>query len=339
MEPLQKISDRFSKLTKQEQESIVDELEKMLITLEAEVKDKQLEYRKTSAPSCPDCQSKNFRRNGYQKGLQLYLCKDCGRNYRETTGTLVAWLKKPEKLKPYLRNMLLGYSIRKCASETGISIQTSFDWRHKILAAFGKAHQETKFSGICESDDIFIPYSEKGNKCISRKPRKRGKSIIRNKKQGVSDDQVAIIATVDRQGNQSMMVSARGRISKKDIEKVLNGKLKPGTVLCTDSHRSYTAFTNGNNIKHVKIKTSKGNYKKGIYHVQHVNQKAADLKKWLSGFNGVSTKYLQNYLNWYALKDKIEKSALPTITAIGYAVISFSAWNDFYLIRSNANII
>jgi hypothetical protein len=46
--------------------------------------------------------------------------------------------------------------------------------------------------------------------------------------------------------------------------------------------------------------------KKGIYHVQHVNQTAKDLKKWLKDFNGVSTKFLQNYLNWYALKNIIE---------------------------------
>lgn len=235
--------------------------------------------------------------------------------------------------------MLLDYSIRKCANMTGISIQTSFDWRHKILAALGKAHQETEFSSICESDDIFLPYSEKGNKYLEREPRKRGKSVHHDKKKCISDDHVAIIATVDRQGNQSMNVVTRGRISKKDIEKVLKGKLKPDAVLCTDSHRSYTAFTKAQKIKHVKINPSQGNYKKGIYHVQHVNQKAADLKKWLKGFNGVSTKYLQNYLNWYALKDKIEKSALPTITAISFAVTSVNAWNEFYLIRSNANII
>ena len=68
MEKLQKISDRFSKLTEQEQESIESEIEKLLTTLETGVKDKHLEYHRTSSPSCPDCQSKNFRRNGHQQG-------------------------------------------------------------------------------------------------------------------------------------------------------------------------------------------------------------------------------------------------------------------------------
>lgn len=36
-----------------------------------------------------------------------------------------------------------------------------------------------------------------------------------------------------------------------------------------------------------------------IYHVQKVNQAARSMKEWMDGFNGVSTKYLQNYLSWF----------------------------------------
>lgn len=34
--------------------------------------------------------------------------------------------------------MLAGYSLEKCAKLTGISKQTAFDWRYKILSALGK---------------------------------------------------------------------------------------------------------------------------------------------------------------------------------------------------------
>ena len=40
-------------------------------------------------------------------------------------------------------------------------------------------------------------------------------------------------------------------------------------------------------------------------HLQKVNNVHAQLRKFLSPFNGVSSKYLQNYLNWYAYIDKI----------------------------------
>ena len=40
--------------------------------------------------------------------------------------------------------------------------------------------------------------------------------------------------------------------------------------------------------------------KLGVYHIQHVNSMHARLKRWIRAcFCGVSTKYLQNYLNWF----------------------------------------
>ena len=51
--------------------------------------------------------------------------------------------------------------------------------------------------------------------------------------------------------------------------------------------------------------------KEGKYHVQHVNQTGSELKKWLEKYNGVSTKYLQQYLNWFAIKEQIENATIP----------------------------
>jgi transposase-like protein len=80
-----------------------------------------------------------------------------------STGAVTAHLKKKELLKVYIPNMLEGYSLDKCAKLTGISEQTSFDWRHKILTALGKFQKEQMLSGNCETDDVFIDFSEKGN--------------------------------------------------------------------------------------------------------------------------------------------------------------------------------
>jgi len=136
-----------------------------------------------------------------------------------------------------------------------------------------------------------------------REPRKRGKSFFVKKKRGINDDKVAILISCARKGNKHLQVATRERISAEDINKVLKDKLEPKTVLCTDGHRSFESFAKENELEHQTIKVSAKEYvKKGIYHVQRVNQTAQDLKKWLETFNGVSTKYLQNFLNWYALK-------------------------------------
>ncbi|MBK6934890.1 MAG: IS1 family transposase [Bacteroidales bacterium] len=74
--------------------------------------------------------NKSWRRDG----KQVYKCKDCGRQYRETARTFVYRMRKADKMLDYLKCMLEAKS-RACASEVGISLRTSFNWRHKILAA------------------------------------------------------------------------------------------------------------------------------------------------------------------------------------------------------------
>jgi hypothetical protein len=50
-------------------------------------------------------------------------------------------------------------------------------------------------------------------------------------------------------------------------------------------------------LQHEAINVRKGVYtKKGIYHIQHVNEYHTRLKKWMNRFQGVATKYLDNYL-------------------------------------------
>lgn len=36
-----------------------------------------------------------------------------------------------------------------------------------------------------------------------------------------------------------------------------------------------------------------------IYHIQHINSLHSNLKRWMSRFNGVATKYLSNYMKWH----------------------------------------
>ena len=109
--------------------------------------------------------------------------------------------------------------------------------------------------GICESDDLFFLQSEKGNRNLERKPRKRGGKAI---KRGISEEQVAVIASCERSGNKDMKVATMGRISKKDSAKVFDGKLSKVETLCSDSHRSYTAFAKSQQLEHKKFNASKG---------------------------------------------------------------------------------
>ena len=70
-------------------------------------------------------------------------------------------------------------------------------------------------------------------------------------------------------------------------------------------------FTNANGIDLVQLKNWQ-KAKKGIYNIQHINGYHSQLKRFMRGFNGVSAKYLNNYLVWnnlvnYAKESDMEK--------------------------------
>ena len=313
--------DYFVSSSSKVQQEIVSSLLSMSLQ-ESEIQ----ERKDAKAMSCPHCSSKHIRANGKLKGVQRYVCNGCKKNFSETTGKFWFSIKKKDKLNKYLYCLLSGYSIRKSAKETGISIQTSFDWRHKLITSFSSVSVEG-FEGIVESDDMFFSYSEKGNRNLDRKPKQRGEKAG---KAGISDKKVAVVATCDRSGNKDFKVATRGRISKKDLDKLLKGKLDKAEVLCTDSHRSYGAFAKANSIIHKKFNASKGQRTVDkLYHVQNVNNMDMRLRNFMDSFNGVATKYLQNYLNWFLVLEKIKNSTskMATVTAIAFA--SNNVWFQY----------
>lgn len=321
----------FKSSTLEEQQTIVDNLLVLMQTnlnedlINRVPKDKQ-------QINCPHCKSNDIQANGTNNGVQRYRCKSCGKNFSETTGTPLAWLKKKDKWSHYLHCMLKGYPLRKCATEVSIGLQTSFDWRHKILSAFKTVSPE-RFASILESDEIFFLESDKGNKRLKRPARKRGGTA---KTAGISKEQIAVVVARDRQDHADMKIATRGRISKKNLDDIFENKIENGTILCTDSHRSYSAFARSQGLQHEKIKANKGQYVKDqVFHVQHVNNMTQRLRSWMVRFNGVSTKYLQNYLNWFLVLEKLKDSSNKMSTLALFALSTNQAWFDFKNISIN----
>lgn len=253
---------------------------------------------------CPHCSHVKYTKMGKDKGVQRYKCKSCQRTFTPFTGTWMASIHKKDKLSQYLKLMYEGLSLEKIRLKLNISKQTSFDWRHKIINSI-KDTSDSKFIGITESDETFFLHSEKGSDSLTRKSRKRGKQV---KTRGINDSQVAVIVSTDRKDTLSLNVAGKGRISKDDITKSIGNKVSKQTVLCTDGHASYKGFAMDNNLEHHILKANiKQFVKQGKYHIQRVNSMHSRLKKWINGdFNGVATKYLQNYLNWFRFKEKFK---------------------------------
>ena len=260
---------------------------------------------------CPHCEGKKYYKYGTDKGCQRFKCKVCKRTFTEFTGTWIDGLQKKNLVKEYLELMIAGKSLDKISSILEINKKTAFDWRHKILSSLSQ-NRGSEMVGIVESDETFFEESQKGTKNINREGRKRGLSTApgKKRKRGVSDTKAAVITTADRQGGMNLSFATMGRISKEDISRSMSDALSDTVFLCTDGHVSYKGFALDNNLNHIVLRADlKQHVKLGVYHIQNVNSIHNRLKKWInSSFWGVSTKYLQNYLGWFRLNEKLKDS-------------------------------
>lgn len=317
----------YLSLTPSGQLNIVDKL--LMLTS----KETPMSTGETGRIQCPHCENSHVVGYGKSnKGVQRYLCRSCSKIFSSTTGKVWYHIHKKDKIASYIHCLLSGYSIRKSAEEVGISKDTSFAWRHKFLTSFADISSNS-FSGIVESDETYFLHSEKGNKNLTRAPRLRGNSATRD---GINDQHVAVIVTLDRKGNKAAKVIKRGRLKTKDIQKELKNKVKKDSVFCTDGHGSYAGFAKREKLEHKRIIASKGQRViEKHYHIQNVNSFDSRLKKFMNKFNGVSTKYLQNYINWFLVSEEVKNTTEKFKSIAKIALSSSIVWYQFQQIKQN----
>ncbi len=292
-------------------EEILNYLEEVFVlgSFATEVTNEVKENRFSRGKVCPHCEHDEVSRNGKYHGKQRYICKSCRKTFTDFTLSPKHNSKKDVKQWiQYSKCMINGYSIRRCANDVGISIPTSFYWRHKILDAIRTFMGVGSVGGVIEVDEAFFRESFKGNYkksttfAMPRKAHKRGvkgsfSSKTEKRKRGISKEQVCVLCAMDRTGNLITELICKGRMKHTDLERLFSGRIEDEAILCTDSHKSYIKFAQNLGIELQQIK--RGKHKEGIYHIQHINAFHSKLKKWMDRFNGVATKYLANYMYWF----------------------------------------
>lgn len=213
------------------------------------------------------------------------------------TNTPLSGTHYPSKWMEYFKMMVEGYTLPKITDVLKIHISTAFYWRHKILNALRSLGHDT-LKGIVESDETYFLESHKGKKDIShRKARKRGGAAT---KRGISNEQICVLVAQDRNGQVISEMAGTGRIKSTEIDRVLGQFIDNNALLCSDNATNYKKFAAEKGLKHEIVNIRKGIYvKKSIYHIQHVNAYHTQLKKFMQRFQGVATKYLDNYLFWF----------------------------------------
>jgi len=275
MKTIAEIKQQFLELPGLVREQLLNELLQDFETrgqvLENVTKERE---KSNNRKDCPHCSSTSVYKRGKQHGVQMYKCRSCSKWFSETTGTPLWDIKLKHKWQGYLRCMEQGMSIKKIAKELEISIQTSFDWRHKVLSSLS----------------------------------------------GFTPESLSDVLSAD------------------EITQALDGKLADQTTLITDKHPSYKLFARENPALRHKSVLGKEHVNKNDknIHLQHVNSTHSQLRIFLSPFNGVSSKYLQNYLNWFAYAGKLSGTKTTIKMWLINILASAQAYELFRLFKENA---
>lgn len=263
------------------------------------VKVRKTIYNTNDRKPCAHCLGIDDSKKGSRNGMRLYYCKPYKKQYSKNVGTALWDIKKKDKWQAYIDCMNKGMSLRAIAKEIGISLQTSFDWRHKILASLNTLtpHQ---LGEVVECDEMEIAINYKGEKSVQRPARKRSNDFKRITGDGKVTN-VQVVTAVERKGKKYLKAVESKRLNEKQLMKALDKKIKAETIFITDDHPSYKAFAKKQDkLNHKTVKSIRYTDKndKSI-HLKRVNNTHMQLRKFLSKFSGVGTKYLQNDLNWF----------------------------------------
>lgn len=294
------IYEDFNKLLKSDKMALFNTIKNDLFPDEpnkiTELLNSIRESRFASGLGCVHCGSTSVKRNGKYRSRQRYLCNDCGKSFNDMTNTPFSGSRYPEKWVKYIEMMVEGYTLPKIAERLEIHLSTAFYWRHKILNALG-SNGFDQLQGIIESDETFFRESLKGRDITHRKPKKRGE---KDEKRGISNLKIAVVVAQDRNGSVIARKAGTGRVKAEEIDAVIGDYIHPSALLCTDTATNYKKFAKKKKLQHETVnERQKQRVKKGIYHIQHVNNFHHRLKDWMERFQGVATKYLDNYLYWF----------------------------------------
>ena len=315
MKVSQQIKELFNMLSSSEQQELLSELSSDKV---------QSQPNEGEVTSCPFCHDVRFVKDGMHKGHQRYKCKLCHRNFSSFTGTAYQGINNLEKFDQYKTIMFEEglIPLKKMAKRVGISIQTAFDWRHKILSTLKP--EEVNFKGITEMDDVWFLYSQKGRKGLTYS-RKRGGSS----RKGDNDFQVKMLVTADITQAQDLSVVRIGRITSSDINRKVGHRISTQCILVSDKHRSIASFAKRNDIKHVSFKASE-HIADAEHHVQKINNIASRLKDQTNHIcRGVSTKYLQSYANWFQFMETYKKQAEIVKEVDKSLLANHKSWDTF----------
>lgn len=264
---------------------------------------------------CKHCNKKMSKNGKTKNGVQKYICSRCRYTCSETTDTIVSHSHLSfDVWSNVIDNLLDGFSIRRIAEENNISIHTSFRLRHKVLLALKNFVKSIKLKGKAQSDEKYFLINLKGTKTKNMPRYSKKRTSTKSPYRGISHHKVCTVSTIDEEDNLVLEIVGLGRCTTKMLECALDNKVENVNNFNTDSATAYRKFCKKHKIKLNTVPS--GKHSNGNINISKINGIHSQLETWLSKFKGVSTRHLQEYLDWfvfiYTMKKRFSLNKIKT---------------------------
>ena len=247
---------------------------------------------------CEKCGCKLYKNGKTKNGIQKYICSSCKATLSETTNTIICHSKLSFEIwSNVIDNLLNGFSLRRIAEENNISLLTSFRIRHKVLYALKSFVENINLSGEIQSDEKYFSINLKGTKPNNMPRYSKKRTSISSPYRGISHHKICVVSSIDENDNLLLKIVGLGRCTTDMLKDSLGQKLSNAKSVTADSASAYQGFCKTYNLKLNAIPS--GLHSNGISNISEINGIHSQLKTWLSKFRGVSTRHLQEYLDWF----------------------------------------
>ena len=215
----------------------------MMSDLEAFEIFKNIRWVETNGePVCPCCGSVD--KHYFLKTRMQFRCKECFHTFSVTSGTIFASHKKP--LKIYLlaialfTNAVKSISALQLSRDLDVQYKTAWVLTHKIRESLMLNQDDTKLSGVCEIDGVYVGnYIRPANYIENRIDRR--KAYKPNKRTVISVRQRA-----DENSNCIGAVRTKTFVTKgehtTEIKDIIYNNVEIGSTIHADEHTGYDAF-------------------------------------------------------------------------------------------------